>query len=553
VTTMVIDLDRGFKTWSRSEVWTGPTGTGQFVPNLNDLIFDVPNNTCYKTTNVDYTSGLSQWERFTFASLNGATDTDVLIGIGPGADSETWRLHVSKVTIPFEARFDLRLVIPGSEASYIKVFKMIDNQIHGNVISAMYDSNDDWVTDAIPIIQGPLPGIIPNAFLLYGGQYRTVSPFYLTHSVETGEPLYVKVYNAAGIPISEYRVLAHVTDNIPSGNLAVKHVSNITLETRFLSETVSDLIQVPKNINLASLVLMARTHYSTGATTGLSPVDGTKFTLLNGQSFIAGIDNQIIPVRLKYTLGGDESGDGVVTNSGERFITRLYRVQVMPTNYSYSVKTMNFLDWDSANNRYNMVSYLYSLDRLESFNVSDINVFGVTGDVFTGIPGSGDRQHVISVDLEDISPSYNEFRYIQDVECNALASGTSGGVRWRITNNPGETPYEALIASVTELGGNYIINLGNGLPDLATWLENTYEVQGPLLLPLEAEPLVPTHIRLTYASLSIQVPIANWNAGISIPNTNLMTTGRLVMVDFILIDGPSTFVLGGCGFSATVA
>ena len=534
---MNIDPSRRFTTWARNEVWTGPQGTGDFVPNQGDLIFDVPANAVYKVANVDYTTGLSQWERFVFTTLNGASETDVLIGIGPGADSETWRVHTSLRTVPFEARFDLRLVVYGAEASYLKVFKIADFNDPGAVISGMYDQNDNWVSDNVPITGT--------------GMFRTVPQFYFKESVTNGQPLYVMVYNAAGTAISEYRFLAHVTDYIPSGNVAVKHITNITLETKFLSESVTDLVQIPKNMPLSSLVLHGRVHYSDGTSTTYS-VDGTKFTLLNIQPFVAGIEGQRIPVRLKYSLGSDESGDGVIDNVGDRFITRLYTFEVMPTDHSYSVKLMNYLDWDTNNSRYNMISYLYAMDRLESFNVSNITVFGVTGDPFTGVAGSGLRSHVISVDLEEIDPGYEDFRYIQVLEAEILSSGNSSSLRWRIKNEPDGDFYDVLEAEVSDSGLNWGITLTADQATLSDWLEELYYKQGPLFIASEIEPLAPTHFRVVFAEQTLQLPINQWNSIITYPKGLVdMTTGRLLIVEFVRIEGGDTFVLGAGGMTVT--
>lgn len=537
--TMNIDPSRGFRTFARNEIWTGPSGTGNYVPNPLDLIFDVPANAVYKVVNVDYTTGLSQWQRFVFTSLNGATDEDVLIGVGPGAESETWRLHVSLKTVPFECIFDLRMVVYGAEASYVKVFKSGDYDDPSNIISGMYDQENSWTSDSVPV-QG-------------SGVYRVIPQFYLKEAVTNGQPLYVLVYNSAGVPISEYRVLAHVTDFIPSGNVAVKHISNITLETKFLSETVTDLVQIPKNITLASLVLHARVHYSDGSSSPPMPVDGTKFTLLNIQPFIAGISGQHIPVRLKYTLGPDESGDGVFVSDGVRFITRVYTFEVMPNDYSYSVKLMSFPDWNTSEGRYYLKSYVYTLDREESYDVSSIIGFGFNGDAYTGVPGSGSRTHVITVDLEDINPSYNDFRYIQSVPANMLAPGNSVSLRWRIQNDPEGDAYEALPVAVTDAGVNYTLNVTGGLSTQSDWLEGLYLIQGPLFTSADVEPLTPTHFRVIFEGTSVQQPITNWNAAISFSKTNPIATGRTVIVEFLRVEGGNTLLLGCAGLTATLS
>lgn len=533
---MNIDQSRRFTAWARNEVWTGPTGTGDYVPNPDDLIFDIPANAVYKVNNTDYTTGLTQWERFIFTSLNGATDTDVLIGVGPGSQSETWRIHASMLELPREARMDQRLVVYGTEAAYVKVFKVANYTSAGNVIGAMYDQNDQWVGDEIPV----------NGT----GMFRTVSQFYLKEPVVNGQPLYVLIYNAAGVPISEYRFLAHVTDFIPSGNVAVKHISKISLETRYLNETNPTLVQIPKNITLASLVLYARVHYSDSSSMRYA-VDGTKFTLLNAQPFIAGIEGQKIPIRLKYTLGADETGDGIFNNSGDRFITQLYEIEVMPTDISYSVKLMSFPEWVADESRYRLRSFLYFLNRTESYEVTDKIVFGVTGTPWTGSTASPLQTHVLSVDMEDINSSYSEFRYIQDTTIDLMWSGSFNGVRWTVKNgsNPGTETYSSLTATIVDNSTSWGVDITGGIGALGDWLKATYLDQGPLYTVDEGAPLAPTHVRVIYGNQTRTIEINEWNNDLTFTKAVDPQTGQLMLLEFVRDTGVTQLLLGACGLA----
>lgn len=537
--TMNIDQSRRFTIFSMGEVWDGPSGTGDYVPNLNDLIFDPNTDTMYKVTNVNYTTGISQRQQITFKEMGGANDQDVLIGIGPGAPSEAWRISANVSLSPFQARVDTRMYVNGNDAAYIKVFKDTNWNQASSVISAMYDQNNQYVSDNVPV-QGT-------------GVFRTISSFYLKENVVNGQPVYLVVYNAAGTAIADYRMLIHVTDFIPNGNIAVKHVTGIELESYFLSQTEADMLEVPVNLPVSSLMLTARVHYSDGSSKQYQ-VDGSKFSLLNLQPFAAAIPDQRINIRLKYVLGSDESGDDIYENNGERFTTKQYVLKVLPLEEAYSVKLMCFPDWNPSSNVYSMSAFLYSLDREESWDVSSLINFGITGDEFTGVPGSGARTHVVTVDLEDVDPIYTNFRYLQVVPADLLAAGDSTNTRWEIKNDENSVDlYAVEEATVINETTQYKMNFGLGKADLTTWLNDLYLSQGPLYNSvIEIEPLAPTHFRVVFGGQTVQTTINNWNQDIVFPNAVQIDTGRTIIIEFLREDGPDMLVLGAGAVSATV-
>ena len=50
--------NRRFSTWARHEVYTGPNGTGAYLPNQHDLVCDRLTG-YYEVSSVDMTTGLS--------------------------------------------------------------------------------------------------------------------------------------------------------------------------------------------------------------------------------------------------------------------------------------------------------------------------------------------------------------------------------------------------------------------------------------------------------------------------------------------------------------
>ena len=77
--------NRRFSQWRRDEIYTGPNGTGAYVPNQFDLVWDRVRG-MYEVASVDYTTGLSILTPINLCATGiGATEDDALLSIGPGA------------------------------------------------------------------------------------------------------------------------------------------------------------------------------------------------------------------------------------------------------------------------------------------------------------------------------------------------------------------------------------------------------------------------------------------------------------------------------------
>ena len=73
--------NRRFYQWAREEIYTGPNGTGAYVPNQGDLVYDRQLG-MFEVASVDYTTGLSILTPINLCNMGvGATEEDSLLSI----------------------------------------------------------------------------------------------------------------------------------------------------------------------------------------------------------------------------------------------------------------------------------------------------------------------------------------------------------------------------------------------------------------------------------------------------------------------------------------
>src|SRR6187399_2841059 len=146
------DVTRLFQIWSIKDVYTGPSGTGRYVPNPGDIVIQVvvTTKTEYLVQAVDPQTLLS-----TLVVLSDDTDGDfpsnTLFGAGPGPQSSTFVLYIDHSVTPARMAVDKRCWCGGSGTKYAKIFLGTDISSTGSVISAMFDTNGNFISENVPL------------------------------------------------------------------------------------------------------------------------------------------------------------------------------------------------------------------------------------------------------------------------------------------------------------------------------------------------------------------------------------------------------------------
>lgn len=529
--------NRRFSQWARSEVYTGPNGTGTYVPNPFDLVWDRLTG-MYEVASVDYTTGLSILTPINICKTGmGATEEDALLSIGPGAASEAYVVLVDTSKIPHVVKFDHRFFIPGSEAAYVKIFKGANVTGGGNVISAMFNPAGQMTSENIP-----LESFYNNQTL------KRPRTGYVTQALTSGELVSVVVYDASGARNQTYRMVVSLTNSIRDLNAEYSYVTGIELVSDFISATDANLIEIPQNMNLDATLIKGRVSHL-GKPSTVLPIDGSKFMLHGMNSYIATVPNQEGDLVLTYKLGNNENAYGTTTDG---LITKAYRIRTKNADLRYTLKLFAVPQW--VNNRWSLRWYLYNLDRSIFYDVTDKVSVATGSTAYDGDPANKNVQNIqyaVNWNQVAVGGGYNYHVQTLRVKNNApgsesLSQAGDASIRSYVTITYTDElePYgrelSAKVYPNPAQPSRAYLSLANGYDDLSEWLDAHYYGLAPLHLDsAEFEPPRPTHVRLSCGDFYRVVEIEQIYFPIRDVNIPLSPTpqGKTLTLEYIQQNG----------------
>lgn len=526
--TPIKEPNRPFTQFLLSDIYTGPSGSGRWVPNVDDMVFDWDTGKRWRCTSVDYTTGLSQLEEYVEPSTGGSVlEEDILLGAGPGTQSESYRLYLNTEVLPFKMAFDVRLHTYNPEASVVKVFRGTDISDTGNVISAMVDQNDEIISENIPLTAVIMP---------QGNNAGVKAPLegYCTEQLDDGDVVTVVTYSSSGTPLAVQKMLVMNTAFVRSANAAQKYVTSISLMSPFLSESDNKLLQYPINVPVQSAALMGRVEYSDGSSVTY-PVDGTKFSLHGINSYVSSIVGQRLDLVLGYRLSEDEFSMNVQQVGNERFINEDYELETLPADGSYSVKLFTFPIWVDASTGYRLEHYLYTLDRDEIFNVTNQVELGLNSPTFQPKQYGGEQEMLFAIDLGDVDAFFKDFRHVQSTGITLIADGTTKADQWKVRELPGGTYYgEGVFARADYQGSDtWDLDLSSDMATFTDWLNAVYYANEPLYNPAtESVAPEPTHFAVVVGNYRQEVPINQWDQPLSSIAEASIGQGKHIYLEF---------------------
>lgn len=543
--TPLFGPDRGFRMWHISEIYTGPSGSGAFVPNINDGVVDWATG-LYRVIDVDGTTGLSTMIQ---ANLNpaqgGVLEEDVLLGSGPGTVSESYRLYINTETVPHSLAFDARLRVYGPNASHVKVFRGTNIGDTGQVISAVFNSSNVLISQNIPLQTVVIPGISQSGI-------KTPAVASSIETLQENEVCTAVVYDVGGTPLSYYKMLVRATNFIRTSDASQKYIVGIDLLSPFLSATNNNLVEIPINLIVQAAHFQGRVRYSDGSSIVL-PVDDVKFRLFGINNYIASVLGQQVPLVLTYYMAANEYAYGDSGPEGARFIAEDYTLTTVEAQGAYSVKVFAIPRWQtSPTSTWVLDFYMYNLDRDEIFEVTP-NVQISPSTPFNGLLVNGSRQQItITLNLQSVSPSFNYFQHVQTFWISLTASGGNNVANgyWKLEYTDGNVFGENLEAVRTAgvVPGEYAFSVSNGFSTLNDWLAAMYNKIEALYLPgTELAPPVPTHFRMRVGPVyQTEVMVAAFNVPVDgIPNTTAgISQGQPLRLEFFRREGMTDYELG---------
>ena len=517
----VINPDRGHRRWRKSEIYTGPDGTGRYCPNLDDEVWEWTTG-LWRVIGTDYTTGLSRLKRHEEPLESGAvSDHDILLGTGPGYQSESFRAYIDTSVVPYTLALDSRLSYKGTTVEYVKVFLGSDIGEEDNVISAMYDQNGSLLGENVPLELVQVPNN-PNNDLPAAYNYAVKTPVvaYTMRQIADNEPLTVVAYDQEGNVRSLARVLAYNTAFARTTDSYRRYITAVHLESPFLSEVDPCLLQFPINLPVSALNAIGVVTYSDNSQTRMA-VDGSKFNLYGLNNYMSTQQGQRIDLVLTYRLGSDEYCYGATANQGKH-ISVPYKATTLRMDGSYSVKLFCAPVWVDQVYGYRLRWFLLNLDREEWFEVTTKVSMAVGGAEFDPTDYGVLQNLTVGINMQDVDPQFKNYRHSQTIGL-VLRSPDNliNDDRWGIRYSPGQNPmYGAGVKATSRMinVNNWKLKLDNGLSNYAVWLEQVFYRAEPLFNPsVEQRAPEPTHFTLFAGGEEFEFPLEMWNHEIACP------------------------------------
>ena len=511
--TPVYDGTALWKQWSLTEIYTGGVGTNRFVPKLNDYVVNTDTDEKFRVTGIDATTLIPTLTPITTVPVGSFSQNDIILGVGPGTASDTYRIYIDKSVIPFSLAVEARLFITGTRAASAKIFK--GSQLTGNeqVISLRYNNTGELIDNTIPLES--VYRSLPNGQQVAA---KAIPRCSTTTELIDGEIVTAVIYSDTGVVISKRQLLVENTAFIPTTGFSTKYVTGISIKTPFLSQADPLKILYPINVPLSSLGLIGVVNYSDGSKNELA-IDGTKFSLFGFENFISSIVGQTVPLVLKYTLSSDEVVYGANVGS-DKFISQTYRAITTTPDGSFNVKLYPWPVWVNAANGYRLDWFVYNLDRNLCTNVTPyVSIDANSGNFSPKLYGYN-QKFTASINLRNINGTNRDYTYVQNIDVTLLVPGTTRSTNWTLAYDINQDPRFGVnnAVSTTFINQNLSkLRLGMGLSLQADWLTRLYLSTKPLFDPnKEVTPVTPTHFQIYVAGNWIEYAISMWNTELTL-------------------------------------
>lgn len=515
-----------WKEWNMDEVYTGPANIGpgnkgRFVPKVKDRIFSDELGT-FLVTEVDFSTLLSSWVPYN-PPTSIDTSVDILLGVGSRYPQQGYFIYVDNTVNPPEMAFDSLLKANQPTATYVRVFSNKTSNGNFEVLSAYYDQSGNYKDDQIPLItiQGDM-----------SGNYKVPVTANAKRPIDNGETVQVIFYDSTGLPTSKLTMTVVDSGIIRQSNSAQREISSIELVSSYLSPIEPNRLEVNVNLLMTSIDVSCRVTYTDGSSS-IKPVDGSKIFLSGLDEFIPTEVGNTSPLTLFYQLDSTESFQGTTTVSGT--IRKAYTIETVALPNAYAVKLFMFPEWQQNGNGYKLRHFMYSLDRLAYYDVTDL-VEASTGSAVWDPTLYNTKQHMIfALDLSKVSTSFKSYRHVQKNDITLMSDGESGVASpWFVNYELGDEDYGGTLECRLKFISSQVwsTDMSQGAQTQGEWLDRLYYRLHPLFdTGVEQAPPEPTHFILQVENIRVRRPISDWNKTFTIATGGHV--GELALVHWV--------------------
>jgi len=514
----LVSPDKRFHIHAKSELYLGLNGKNKYVGNVGDLVFERVGGAISAEEIIDVNDYLvPTLESVNF--INNQADLsqyDWLVGLGLGARQDYYLAYVDKTVTPHRLCVDRRLVVPGSEITYCKLFRGSDTSEAGVVVSRDYEPGGSLKSENIP-----MEVVLYSNMGMTNVSVKTVREAKTNFDLQDGERITAVFYTSNGAVADRRTLVVQDTSYVRTVDAGKTYIVSIALESPFIDRSNPKVIRYPVNVPLRGMNLMAVITYSTGleVRTVHLPVDQTKVRVDGFDEFVATQAGSTFKVILHYYLGADEYSYNI-SSADSGHISQEYSAVVLAADGAYGMKLYAYPVWQNAVSGYRLRWWLYNLRRNVVFEVTDYVKINATLSSFDPI-GYGLRQRLsVSVNLRDVSPIYSSYMHTQVVDVVLAGPGSvRTKTNWMIGYAPNQSPMygEGLYATaIYDSPGIWTMRLSAESKTLADWLTRIYRNTQPLYdVSTEAEAPEPTHFQLVINDSMLEYPIASWSTNIS--------------------------------------
>lgn len=449
------------------DIYTGPTGTGKIVPNVNEVVARTNGSLIrfYKVTAVNPGNNLSTLEELVNTGTGIAPDG--LFSISSTLETARF-LYVDYTTTPANIAVDDRLVKVQPLSTGCVIFSGEDISATGIRVSERRDVNGAFVSHVLPLTDTT------------GGQYgfgvKYVEPGTTSETLVDGQTVTLVFYNDSGVVTSIEKLKVQLTSFVAGVDNASKEVVSVGLESPMLSPNAPNTILYPSNLEMKESLFTVVVRYRSGRQLRL-PLSDTRVSVDGLASFVPNVPNAVYQVIVSYTLQPGESSYNTDSTLSKRS-SSVYTLTTSPANLSYQVRLHPIIKWKNQVEGYALTWMLCDAAGSSYLDVTDKVTYQ------QGTPGYAPRTYglvqtlVPEINLKNINPTYSSYLHSQRVQITLNAPGDyrqGGGdpAPWNITNVLGGVSGDAhpcYYRDDASNQGSSIINVSQGLQTLANWL-----------------------------------------------------------------------------------
>lgn len=535
LSTDIVDRDRGYRQFSREELFNIDTRTG-WLPNNGDLIKDSVRRMFFEVRAVDYTS--YTWTEVPWAQTPVINDNPALGGLNP-YHNVTTNVYVDTTKNPATMRIDGRFPFIGSDLDSVRIFLGTDITQNGNIISG-YMVNGRLSDNKIPLRSITVPGSETVRKEMRTG--------ICTREVENGAGIRVVVYadNGEVAYIAGGQIIK--TNYVAASEAPQRQVLDVKLRSPFMDDTNSTTLQLPINIAIDDIPLSVEIHYTDGKRT--LAVDGSRVKVVGlhnagafDRYYIASNAGHKLPISVSYRLAEDETYIGDDVHFG--VITKDYFATTETVDGAYSLKLYVVPVWLDAARGYRLQYVLYNLLRGNFFDVTGHVTSPASSAPFDPLLFNVQQTLNVHVDVSNASPIYKPHVHAQSFAITLRSKGNMEGTNFTLGYQPSGIIYgEEVYAKFVFVNVSFsTLDISCGLTSKSDWLEKLYLPSYPLYdRRNEAGAPEPTHFELVSGGFTYIHPIDAWLAPLAVDYR--LVTGSTITIRWLRRTPTDTLYLG---------